>query len=104
MSRAQLVETGETVHVGHSDVQEHEVRVRLSDERQHLRAGLRFADDLEATVGFERTLDPVEDEPVVVGDHDAHATSVAQGSDGPETPRVTRALSPFSTGTTLRVS
>ena len=51
----------------------------LPDEWKHLRPGLRLADDLEATVGLERPLDPVEDEPVVVGDHDAHAWQCRTG-------------------------
>ena len=51
----------------------------LPDEREHLRPGLRLADDLEAAVGLERAPDPVEDEPVVVGDHDAHGNQCGTG-------------------------
>ena len=57
------------------------IRGRLAHEWEHLCPGLRLSDDLEATVGFERALDPVEDEPMVVGDNDAHRNSVAQGPD-----------------------
>ena len=51
------------------------------DERKHLRPGLGLADDLESAVVFERPADPVEDEPMVVGDHDSHPESVAQARD-----------------------
>ena len=83
MPRLDLVEAREPVHVRHAHVEQHEVGARLADEREHLRPGLRLADDLEAAVVLERPLDPVEDEPVVVGDHDAHGGSVAQGPDAP---------------------
>ena len=51
----------------------------LPDERKHLRARLRLADDLEAAVGLERALDPVEDEAMVVGDHNAHGGQCRTG-------------------------
>ena len=53
--------------------------LRLADEREHLRPRLRLADDLEAAVRLERALDPVEDEPMVVGDHDAHGDQCGTG-------------------------
>src|SRR4029450_2726 len=91
MSRPQLVEARETVHVRHADVEEDEVGVRLADEWEHLGAGLRLADDLEPAVGFERTLDPVEDEAMVVGDHDAHGqqfgTALRRRPDSPDAAR-----------------
>ena len=77
--RAQLIETGEPVHVRHADVEKHEVGIGLRDERKHLRARLRLAHDLEVAVRLERTLDPVEDEAMVVGDHDAHADQCRTG-------------------------
>ena len=79
MARADLVEAGEPVHVRHADVEEDELGVRLPDERQHLGARLRLADDLESAVGFERPLDPVEDEAMVVGDHNAHGDQCRTG-------------------------
>ena len=39
---------------------------------------------------LERALDPVEDEPVVVGDHDAHGASVAQAPTPPDQAHATR--------------
>ena len=63
----------------HANVEEHEVGARLADEREHLRPGLRLADDLESAVGLERALDPVEDEAMVVGDHDAHGGQCRTG-------------------------
>jgi hypothetical protein len=78
-----LVQAGETVHMRHAHVEQHEVRIRPSDERQHLRSGLRLADDLEVAVLLERTANSVKDETMVVGDHDSHRhLSVAQGRDG----------------------
>ena len=71
----------------HANVEEHEVGARLADEREHLRPGLGLADDLESAVGFERPLDPVEDEAMVVGDHDAHGASVAQAPDAGLAPK-----------------
>ena len=65
----------------HADVEEDEVGIRLAHQRKHLRSRLRLADDLEAAVVLERALDPVEDEPVVVGDHDAHGDQCRTGPD-----------------------
>jgi len=79
MPRADLVEAGEPVHVRHAHVEKDEIRLRLADERKHLRARLCFADDLEATVRLERALDPVEDEAMVVGDHYAHGGQCRTG-------------------------
>ena len=44
--------------------------------RQHVGAVLGLADDLEATVGLERPPDPVEHEPMVVGDDYSHRRSL----------------------------
>ena len=74
-----LVEAGEAVHVRHADVEEDEVGLLAADEREHLRPGLRLPDDLEVAVRLERPLDPVEDEPVVVGDYDAHGAQCRTG-------------------------
>ena len=63
----------------HPDVEEDEVRLRLPDEGEHLRSRLRLAHDLELAVVLEGTPDPVEDEAVVVGDHDSHRQAVSQG-------------------------
>ena len=63
----------------HPHVEQDEIGVRLAHEWEHLRPGLRLSDDLEATVGLERTLDPVEDEPMVVGNHDAHGDQCRTG-------------------------
>ena len=48
-----------------------------ADQGKHLRAGLGLPDDLEVPVRLERSLDPVEDEAVVVGDYDAHWGAVS---------------------------
>ena len=72
--------------------------VRLAHEWEHLRPGLRLSDDLEATVGLERTLDPVEDEPVVVGNHDAHVESVSHRAPTPPQPHPTAPLRGPPTG------
>ncbi len=93
MSALDLVEAREAVHVRHPHVEQDEVRLRAAHEGQHLCPRLRLADDLEVAVGLERTLDPVEDETVIVGDHDPHLGSVAQARDtaaGAEVPEPTR--------------
>jgi hypothetical protein len=74
-----LVEARETVHVRHAHVQEHELRLGLPDERQHLGSGLRLADDLEIAVALECPPDAVEHEPMVVGDHDPHDSQCGTG-------------------------
>ena len=51
----------------------------MRHEREHLRSGLRLSHDLEAAVRLERALDPVEDEAVVVGDHDSHGQQCRTG-------------------------
>src|SRR5439155_15051981 len=77
-----FVEAGEPVHVRHADVEKHEVGLRPADERQDLRSRLRLTDDLEIAVLLERTANPVEDETMVVGDHDSHRIlSVSQSRD-----------------------
>ena len=42
------------------------------DDRQHLGAVHRLADDLEAAVGLESPADAVQDQPMVVRDHHTH--------------------------------
>ena len=80
VARADLVQACEAVHVRHPHVEQDEIRARLADERQDLRSRLGLADDLEPAVGLERPLDPVEDEAMVVGDHDTHANQCRTGS------------------------
>ena len=48
-------------------------------EREHLHPGLRLTDDLEVPVRLERTADPVEDEPMVVGYDHSHAQPSGRG-------------------------
>ena len=79
MTPADLVEARESVHLRHADVEEDEVGARPGNEREHLRARLRLADDLELTVAVERAADPVEDEPMVVRDHDSHVGKCGTG-------------------------
>ena len=76
-----LVQAGETVHVRHAHVEEDEVGIGASHERKDLGPGLRLAHDLEVAVRLERPADPVQDEAMVVGDHDPHWRSVAQAED-----------------------
>jgi len=62
--------------VRHPHVDEDEIGLRPPYEREHLRSGLGLADDLESAVVFERSPDSVKDEPVVIGDHNAHRSAV----------------------------
>jgi hypothetical protein len=79
MALSQLVEAREPIHVWHAHIEEDEIRVGLSDEREHLRPGLGLSDDLEATVGLECPLDPVEDKPMVVGNQNTHESQCGTG-------------------------
>ena len=92
MPALDLVQAREPVHVRHPDVEQHELGLRPAHEREDLRPGLRLADDLEVAVRLERAPDAVEDEPVVVGDQDAHRGSVAQDADAVATARPGRRL------------
>ena len=66
--------------------------------------GLRLADDLELTVRLERPADPVEDEPMVVGDHHSHGSSVAQACDGNAgEPPLVRGIAAPRVGDTVRL-
>src|SRR5215510_3878520 len=79
MAALDLVEAGKPVHVRHPHVEQDEIRLLAGDEREHLHARLRLADDLEAAVCLERAADAVEDEPMVVGDDHTHDGQSGRG-------------------------
>jgi hypothetical protein len=80
------VEAGEPVHLGHAQIEQREIRMRLGDEREDLAADARLGYDLELVVFLERTLDSGENEWMVVCDQNAHGQSVVDSSAKP-TPR-----------------
>ncbi len=83
MAPLDLVQAGEAVHVGHADVEQDEVRLLSADQRKNLCPRLGLPDDLEVVVRLERALDPVQDEPVVVRDHDPHGSQCRTGRGRP---------------------
>jgi hypothetical protein len=85
---ADPVEALQPVHLGHAQVEESEIRVRLRDEREHLAAYPRLGYDFELVVFFERTLDSGENERMVVCDQNAHGRSVVNPSVGLAKPSV----------------
>jgi hypothetical protein len=83
MLLADSVEAGQPVHLGHSQVEEREIGLRLRDEREDLAADPCLGYDLELVVFFERTLDSGENEWMVVCDQNAHKLSVVDSSAKP---------------------
>ena len=61
------LEHRQAVDPGHPDVEQHEVWPGLSDERDHLRAGVHLGHDLDLLVRFERNPDRVKHQPMVIG-------------------------------------
>ena len=72
MLLADAAERGQTVRAWHAEVEQDEVRLGAVDEGKHLRARGGLPDDLEVARFLERPLDPIDDQLVVVRDHDAH--------------------------------
>ena len=77
-ARADEAQRGEAVHPGHADVHEDDVRTVGVDRREHLRAVLRLADDLEVVGAAEHHRQPGAHERVVVDDQ--HADHAGHGS------------------------
>jgi hypothetical protein len=67
----------EPVHLGHSDVDERDVRLLLLDEVDQLLAVRRFADDLDAVGHVEVAAKALPDQGVIVGDGDAYRHRLA---------------------------
>jgi hypothetical protein len=80
---ADSVEAGQAVHLGHPQVEEREIRLRLRHERENLAAHPCLGYDLELVVFLERTLDSGENEWMVVCDQNAHGRSVVDSSAKP---------------------
>ena len=83
MTLLDLVEADQAVHPGHAQVEHDQVGVGLRDEREHLLARARFADDLEPAVVFERAFDPGQDQAVIIRDDDfQHDFSLYRSNEG----------------------
>jgi hypothetical protein len=77
---ADAAQAREPVGARHAQVEQDEVGTRATDHRQHLRAGVALADDLEVRRLFQRALDSFYDQAVIVGDEDSHARIVVRES------------------------
>ena len=71
MRRLELLGGLNAVLVGHADVEQNHVGVKLLDEAQRLPSVGRLADDLDLRVGSEQGPQASSDDAVVVSDQDA---------------------------------
>ena len=77
-------QAGKPVGPRHAQVEQDDVRIRTRDQRQHLRAGVALADDLEVRRLLKGALHTFYDQPVVVGNKNPHAgIPVDSGVAGP---------------------
>ena len=81
IASTQPIEGRQAVHAGHAHVEQHDVRIGLSHERQDLGRDVGLADDLEASVSLEYLPDTGEHHGVVVGNHDPHSVFLSSQSD-----------------------